>query len=61
MAAWVLGGSALGQNTAELWLTWWMGDALGAMIAAPITLTLLATPPEAWRSRRYTVALPCWP
>ena len=58
VAAWVLGGSALGQNTAELWLTWWMGDALGAMIAAPITLTLLATPPEAWRSRRYTVALP---
>ncbi|MEO3693264.1 CHASE domain-containing protein [Roseateles paludis] len=58
VAALVLGGAALGQNSAELWLTWWMGDALGAMIAAPITLTLLATPPEAWRSRRYTVALP---
>ena len=55
------GRSALGQNTAELWLTWWMGDALGAMIAAPITLTPTATPPEARRSRRHTVARPCWP
>jgi len=31
------------------WLTWWMGDALGTLIAAPILLTLAGRPREAWR------------
>lgn len=60
VAALVLGvvPNGFGPATAELWLTWWMGDALGAMISAPMTLTLLGQPREAWVSRRYSVALP---
>lgn len=39
------------------WLTWWMGDALGTLIAAPILLTLAGRPREAWAPRRRTVGL----
>ncbi|MBX9795036.1 MAG: CHASE domain-containing protein [Burkholderiaceae bacterium] len=39
------------------WLTWWMGDALGTLIAAPILLTLIGQPREAWAPRRRTVGL----
>jgi PAS domain S-box-containing protein len=40
------------------WWTWWIGDALGVLIAAPAVLTLIARPRNAWASRRMTVALP---
>lgn len=46
--------SALGLT----WLTWWTGDALGVLIAAPIALTLLGQPRGEWRPRRLTVGLP---
>ncbi|MFM9917329.1 MAG: CHASE domain-containing protein [Rhizobacter sp.] len=39
------------------WLTWWMGDALGTLIAAPILLTMIGRPREAWAPRRRTVGL----
>ena len=34
------------------WLTWWMGDALGTLIAAPILLTLIGRPRAAWAPHR---------
>ena len=37
------------------WLTWWMGDALGTLIGAPLLLTLIGRPREAWVPRRRTV------
>ena len=37
------------------WLTWWMGDALGTLIGAPLLLTLIGRPREAWAPRRRTV------
>jgi PAS domain S-box-containing protein len=40
------------------WFTWWAGDALGTLIAAPIALTLLGRPRSEWRPRRITVGLP---
>ena len=40
------------------WLTWWVGDTLGVLIAAPIALTLVAQPRADWRPRQRTVALP---
>ena len=40
------------------WLTWWAGDTLGVVIAAPVALSLFGTPREAWRPRRHAVALP---
>ena len=39
------------------WLTWWVGDSLGTLIAAPIALTLIGVPREDWAPRRMTVGL----
>ncbi len=39
-------------------LTWWVGDTLGVLIAAPLALTFVARPAADWRPRRRTVALP---
>ncbi len=35
--------------------TWWIGDLLGVLIAAPILLTLLGRPRDAWAPRRLSV------
>lgn len=43
---------------AASWLIWWAGDATGAMIFAPLFLTLFGTPADAWRPRRVTVLIP---
>ncbi len=40
-AALVLGGMLPLTITYEVWLTWWLGDALGAMLVGPALLTLL--------------------
>jgi PAS domain S-box-containing protein len=59
-----IGTAALGwrgvvqpSNLAFTWLTWWMGDSLGVLIAAPIVLTLIGQPREDWVTRRLTVGL----
>jgi PAS domain S-box-containing protein len=48
------------QPAAELlytWWTWWAGDTLGVLIAAPITLTLIGEPHEDWAQRRRSIGL----
>lgn len=40
------------------WLTWWVGDALGAMILTPMCLILFGRPHHIWHSRRFNVLLP---
>jgi integral membrane sensor domain MASE1 len=40
------------------WGTWWGGDTLGVLIAAPLVLSWLAEPRAIWRRRRISVALP---
>lgn len=40
------------------WSAWWLGDTMGVLIGAPLTLCLIARPREAWASRRLSVALP---
>jgi PAS domain S-box-containing protein len=40
------------------WSTWWVGDALGALIAAPIALTLIGRPRAEWAPLRLTVGAP---
>ena len=40
------------------WWTWWIGDSLGVLIAAPVALTLIGRPRGAWVPRRATVAAP---
>ncbi|WP_280154545.1 CHASE domain-containing protein [Piscinibacter sp. XHJ-5] len=50
-------GFVAAPNLGFNWLTWWVGDSLGTLIAAPITLTLIGRPREDWAPRRLTVGL----
>jgi integral membrane sensor domain MASE1 len=40
------------------WATWFVGDTIGSVLFAPVALTFLGEPREAWRRRRQTVAVP---
>lgn len=51
-------GALQPEQAALHWLSWWVGDTLGVLIGAPIVLTLLAQPREAWAARRLSVGLP---
>ena len=39
------------------WWTWWAGDTLGVLIAAPVTLSLVGRPRSEWAHRRISVGL----
>ncbi len=43
---------------AYTWWTWWTGDTIGVLIAAPIVFALVARPRSIWAPRRIAVALP---
>ncbi|MDT8309808.1 MAG: EAL domain-containing protein [Methylophaga sp.] len=43
---------------AGLWASWWLGDALGLLIAGPITLSFIGQPKALWRPRRNMLGLP---
>lgn len=60
IGSWVLyqaGLIALGALPFSVW-TWWVGDSIGVLIAAPLMLILFAEPRPIWRSRLATVGLP---
>lgn len=40
------------------WITWWTGDTIGVLIAAPLVLILFAYPRALWRGRFKTVGIP---
>lgn len=40
------------------WSAWWVGDMLGVLIGAPLTLAFIGQPRDAWSPRRWSVALP---
>ncbi len=40
------------------WWTWWIGDAIGVLIAAPLVCVLFAEPRHFWRGRQFTVGIP---
>ena len=40
------------------WLTWWVGDSIGAMVVVPLLLTFLQHRQEALCHRRFSVGLP---
>jgi two-component sensor histidine kinase len=40
------------------WITWWVGDALGVLVALPLVLVFLGEPQALWRSRMIFVAVP---
>ncbi|NOR71841.1 MAG: EAL domain-containing protein [Methylomarinum sp.] len=40
------------------WLVWWLGDSMGVIIFAPLTLIFFAKPREHWQPKLYSVAIP---
>ena len=56
----VLWGAGLVNNAQALphWAAWWIGDTLGVLIFAPVSLTLIGHPRDEWAPRRWPVALP---
>jgi signal transduction histidine kinase len=51
VAALALAGYAPWRAFGSIWLTWWLGDAVGALIVTPV-LVLWATAPRVWPDRR---------
>jgi PAS domain S-box-containing protein len=51
-------GVLMASDLLFTWGTWWIGDCLGVLIAAPIALTFIGLPRADWAPRRTTVALP---
>ncbi len=45
-------------SLAANWWTWWLGDCLGVVIGAPLTLAFIGRPRADWQPRRATLALP---
>ena len=46
------------DDLALTWASWWVGDALGVLIGAPVAWTLIGQPRGHWAVRRSTVAAP---
>ncbi|WP_187287370.1 EAL domain-containing protein [Methylophaga frappieri] len=40
------------------WAGWWLGDAVGTLIAVPLTISVLDKSSSLWRQRRYIMGLP---
>ncbi|HEY9237288.1 MAG TPA: MASE1 domain-containing protein, partial [Burkholderiaceae bacterium] len=55
-ALWASGAVLASELPANI-ATWWIGDLLGVLIAAPIMLTLFGRPRDAWAPRRVSVGL----
>src|SRR6267143_1911635 len=51
-----LSGSASWNNFGSLWLTWWAGDSVGALVVTPLILSWLTKPIERWRGWRLAEA-----
>lgn len=40
------------------WATWWVGDAIGVIVFAPLVLMFLPEQADIWKDRRWKVAVP---
>lgn len=40
------------------WFTWWIGDAIGVMIAVPLMFIIFAEPRDLWKKRLFSVGVP---
>lgn len=53
----VLSSLAAPSEYPKLWLTWWVGDSLGVMIGAPLTMLFMGHAGDVWAARRKTVGV----
>ena len=56
-ALWIAGAIGPTQVVSH-WVAWWVGDAIGVLIGAPVSLALFGLPRRHWAPRRLSVALP---
>jgi signal transduction histidine kinase/CheY-like chemotaxis protein len=57
--AWLSGfGIVHRTELATSWISWWIGDTLGVLVALPLMLVIAAEPRSLWRGRASSVALP---
>lgn len=54
---WIL-GVLRSSDLAINWLSWWVGDTLGVLVALPLMLVLAGEPRRLWRLRVWHVAVP---
>ena len=47
-----LAGLAPAVDRPSVWLTWWLGDAAGALVVAPLLVTWMRAAPVRWSPRR---------
>src|SRR5882762_1438448 len=52
-----LSGSASWSSFGRLWLTWWAGDGVGALVVTPLILSWVEKPLERWRGWRLAEAV----
>src|SRR6266404_4866000 len=52
-----LSGAASWNNFGWLWLTWWAGDGVGALVVTPLILSWIDRPIERWRGWRAAEAV----
>ncbi len=53
----VLGGAAAWSSFGTLWVTWWLGDGVGALVLTPLLLTWIEPSPTRWTLRQLTEAV----
>ena len=46
------------SNAPAAWSTWWVGDAIGVVVFAPITLMLIPSQRSVWHGRRLRIVIP---
>ncbi len=46
------------SNSPVSWVTWWVGDAIGMLIFAPMLLLFIGQPKHLWQARRRVVVYP---
>ena len=47
-----LGGVIADDEVRDVWRTWWLGDASGALIVLPLAIAWARVPSRSWRQRR---------
>ena len=52
-----LGGATSSQDLEELWLTWWLGDTVGAFLITPLVLTWIVGSHQQLPRKRFVEAL----
>ncbi|MCE3264824.1 MAG: diguanylate cyclase/phosphodiesterase with sensor(s) [Pseudoduganella sp.] len=54
----VASGALAPERWLTSWLTWWIGDAIGVLLAAPLCWVLFGRPRSLWSRRRLLVGVP---